>query len=63
VNEAVLVHVEVQSGPDGQLAVFSLILSGGGIVAEFIEFFWPLFRPEPPTKQFSGATKPFSVLA
>ena len=50
-----------QSGPNGRLAVFSLILSSEGVVAEFIEFFRPLFRPEGPTKQFSCATKPFSV--
>jgi hypothetical protein len=31
--------------------------------AEFIDFFWLLFRPEELTKQFACATKPFSVLA
>jgi hypothetical protein len=30
-------------------------------MAEFIEFFRPLFRPEGPMKQFSCLTKPFSV--
>lgn len=47
--------------PAGRLAVFSLILSSEGGVAEFIEFFRPLFRPAGPMKQFSRPTKPFSV--
>jgi hypothetical protein len=50
-----------QSGPNGQLAVFSLILSSEGVAAEFIELFRPMFRPTEPTKQFSCAMKPFSV--
>src|SRR5436190_22174623 len=41
----------------------SLILSREGVAAEFIELFRLLFRPAGPTKQFSCATKPFSVLA
>jgi hypothetical protein len=50
------------NGPAGRLAVFSLILSSeGSVVAEFIEFFRPLFRPAGPMKQFSRPTKPFSV--
>jgi hypothetical protein len=61
-NEAVFVRERRgQSGPNGQLAVFSPNLSSEGVVAEFIEFFRPLFRPEEPTKQFACATKPFSV--
>src|SRR2546429_996198 len=50
-----------QSGPNRQLATFSLILSSEGVAAEFIELFRLLFRPTGPTKQFSCATKPFSV--
>jgi hypothetical protein len=50
-----------QSGPNGQLAVFSLILSSEGVAAEFIELFRPMFRPTELTKQFSCAMKPFSV--
>jgi hypothetical protein len=60
-NEAVLVHGRGQSGPNGQLVVFSLIPSGDGVTPEFIEFFLPLFRPTGPTKQFCCAMKPFSV--
>jgi hypothetical protein len=41
--------------------VFSPILSGASVAAEFIELFGPLFRPEGPTKQFSAATKPFCI--
>jgi hypothetical protein len=63
VNEAILDYEseEGQNGPAGRLVVFSLILSSAGAVAEFIEFFWPLFRPAGPMKQFSRPTKPFSV--
>jgi hypothetical protein len=50
-----------QSGPNGRLSLFSLILSSEGAAAEFIEFFPPLFRAIESTKQFSCATKPFSV--
>jgi hypothetical protein len=51
---------KARSGPDGQLAVFSLILPNYGVMAEFIELFRPLFRLPGLTKQFSCATKPFS---
>jgi hypothetical protein len=34
-----------QSGRDGQLAVFRLILPSEGVMAEFIELFRLLFRP------------------
>src|SRR6267142_1307907 len=50
-----------QSGPNGQVSLLSLILSSEGAAAEFIEFFPPLFRAIETTKQFSCATKPFSV--
>jgi hypothetical protein len=50
-----------QSGPNGRLSLFSLILSSEGAAAEFIEFFPPLFRAIEPTKHFSCATKPFSL--
>jgi hypothetical protein len=43
--------------------VFSPNLLSDGVVAEFIEFFRPLFRLEGPTKQFSCAMKPFFVFA
>ena len=61
-EKAVFVHGRRgQSGPNGPLAVFSPSLSSEGVMAEFIEFFRPLFRPEGSTKQFSYLTKPFSV--
>jgi hypothetical protein len=63
VNEAILDYEseEGQNGPAGRLVVFSLILSSEGGVAEFIEFFRPLFRPAGAMKQFTRPTKPFSV--
>src|SRR4029079_17093776 len=46
---------------NGLLLVFSLNILGESAVAEFIEFFRPMFRRIEPTKQFCRATKPFSV--
>jgi hypothetical protein len=43
--------------------VFSRIISSDDVPPEFIDFFPPVFRPIEATKQFSRATKPFSVLA
>jgi hypothetical protein len=41
--------------------MFSQALSVEGAMTEFIELFRTMFRPAGPTKQFSCATKPFSV--
>jgi hypothetical protein len=54
---------EDQSNPQGPVRRFSLVVVTDAISTESIELFPPLFRLTRPTKQFSQAMKPFSVLA
>ena len=49
--------------PDWRVPLLSLFLPAEEIATEIIEVFRLLFRPEGLTKQFSCATKPFSVSA